>query len=51
MTEYTTAQILRRLDQAFHRMPTRERNEIEVQCVIECNLQNHARMVWNTLYQ
>ncbi|POS82447.1 hypothetical protein EPUL_005804, partial [Erysiphe pulchra] len=47
----STAQFLKRFEQAFHRMPTRERNEREVECVIEYTLQTHAGMVWNTLIQ
>ncbi|KAI6246199.1 hypothetical protein HI914_05507 [Erysiphe necator] len=45
------AQWLRRFEQVFHRMPTRERNEREVQCVIKYILQTHAGMVWSTLIQ
>ena len=47
----STAQFLRRFELAFHRMPTRERCEREVEFTIEYTLQTHAGMVWNTLIQ
>ncbi|RKF59706.1 hypothetical protein OnM2_058032 [Erysiphe neolycopersici] len=47
----STAQFLKRFEQAFHRMPTRERNEREVECTIEYTLQTISGMVWNTLVQ
>ncbi|SZF00425.1 unnamed protein product [Blumeria hordei] len=47
----STAQFLRRFEQAFHRMPSRERIEREVECTIEYTLQTHASMVWNSLVQ
>ncbi|POS84414.1 hypothetical protein EPUL_004845 [Erysiphe pulchra] len=47
----STAQFLKRLEQAFHRMPVRERNEREVECAIEYTLQTHAGIVWSTLIQ
>ncbi|SZF01855.1 unnamed protein product [Blumeria hordei] len=45
------AQFLRRLEQAFHRIPSRERAEKKAECAIEYTLQTHAGMVWNTLDQ
>ncbi|POS82324.1 hypothetical protein EPUL_005788 [Erysiphe pulchra] len=40
----STAQFLKRFEQAFHRMPTRERNEREAEYAIEYTLQTHAGM-------
>ncbi|KHJ33835.1 hypothetical protein EV44_g3268 [Erysiphe necator] len=47
----STAEFLRRFEQAFHRMPTRERGDMEVMYAIEYTLQTHVGMVWNTLIQ
>ncbi|SZF04485.1 unnamed protein product [Blumeria hordei] len=47
----STAQFLRGFEEAFHRMPSRERIEKEVECTIEYTLQTHAGMVWNCLVQ
>ncbi|KAI0993668.1 hypothetical protein K3495_g14516 [Podosphaera aphanis] len=47
----STAQFLRRFEQAFLRIPTRERCDREVEYTIEYTLQTHAGMVWNTLIQ
>ncbi|POS82376.1 hypothetical protein EPUL_006235, partial [Erysiphe pulchra] len=47
----STTEFLRRFEQAFHRMPTRERGDMEVAYAIEYTLQTHAGMVWSTLIQ
>ncbi|RKF82327.1 hypothetical protein GcM3_026035 [Golovinomyces cichoracearum] len=47
----STAEFLRRFEQAFLRIPTRERCDREVEYTIEYTLQTHAGMVWNTLVQ
>ncbi|POS83624.1 hypothetical protein EPUL_004458, partial [Erysiphe pulchra] len=47
----STAEFLKRFEQAFHRMPTRERGDMEVAYAIEYTLQTHAGMVWSTLIQ
>ncbi|SZE99463.1 unnamed protein product [Blumeria hordei] len=47
----STANFLKRFEDAFHRMPTRERADKEVEGTIEYTLQTHAGMVWNTLVQ
>ncbi|KAI1000482.1 hypothetical protein K3495_g7712 [Podosphaera aphanis] len=47
----STVNFLKRFEEAYHRMPTRERTEREVECTIEYTLQTHAGMVWNSLVQ
>lgn len=49
-TESTTTS-LKRFNEAFQRMPTRERAEREVECNIEYTLRTHAGMVWEALIQ
>ncbi|KAI0993739.1 hypothetical protein K3495_g14445 [Podosphaera aphanis] len=47
----STTEFLKRFNEAFQRMPTRERAEREVECTIEYTLQTHAGMVWDSLVQ
>ena len=47
----STAQFLRCSEQAFHRMPSSERMEKEVDCTIEYTLRTHAGVVRNSLVQ
>ncbi|RKF57948.1 hypothetical protein OnM2_070074, partial [Erysiphe neolycopersici] len=51
LSNESTAEFLKRFEQAFHRMPTRERGDMEVAYAIEYTLQTHAGMVWSTLIQ